>query len=168
MELKLVTPVPKDSFSATTLDRAVTPDGDSRMGVDNLTIISRMEFVIWGIAFLICKPIFKVYYCWFSLFIIDPRTIGSTSPIPGPTVGGLPDDSLTALAAACCFDFNPTRDAEFVVGTEEGAIHKCSKAFSSQYLQSYEVWLEWHKYHSAFLKSHSRDVFILNTAFLLF
>lgn len=50
MELQLVTPVPKDSFSATTLDRAVTPDGDSRMGVNNLIIISSMEFLIWGIV----------------------------------------------------------------------------------------------------------------------
>jgi len=37
-----------------------------------------------------------------------------------------------------CFDFNPYNDAEFLVGTEEGKIHLCSKAFSGQYLETYE------------------------------
>lgn len=34
------------------------------------------------------------------------------------------------LAGGMCFDFNPYHDSEFLVGTEEGKIHLCSKAFS--------------------------------------
>jgi hypothetical protein len=30
-------------------------------------------------------------------------------------------------------------DHLFIVGTEEGALHKCSKAYSGRYLASYEV-----------------------------
>lgn len=37
-----------------------------------------------------------------------------------------------------CFDFNPYQDHLFLVGTEEGKIHLCSKAFSGQYLETYE------------------------------
>jgi dynein intermediate chain 1 len=43
------------------------------------------------------------------------------------------------LAGGCCFDFNPTSDHLFVVGTEEGTLHKCSKAYNSQYLETYEA-----------------------------
>jgi dynein intermediate chain 1 len=42
------------------------------------------------------------------------------------------------LAGGMCFDFNPYHDSEFLVGTEEGKIHLCSKAFSGQYLETYE------------------------------
>ena len=41
------------------------------------------------------------------------------------------------LAGGCCFDFNPSSEHLFVVGTEEGRIHKCSKAYSGQYLMTY-------------------------------
>eukprot|EP00941_MAST-03F_sp_MAST-3F-sp1_P002800 g2800.t1 len=49
-----------------------------------------------------------------------------------------PDDetSLTGLAGGCCFDFNKRSEHLFVVGTEEGMIHKCSKAYSGQYLET--------------------------------
>jgi len=36
-------------------------------------------------------------------------------------------------------DLNKVTEHLFVVGTEEGRIHKCSKAYNSQYLQTYEV-----------------------------
>jgi len=50
-----------------------------------------------------------------------------------------PDDtSLSGLAGGCCFDFNEKQEHLFVVGTEEGNIHKCSKAYSGQYLETYE------------------------------
>jgi len=50
-----------------------------------------------------------------------------------------PDDDTTlgSLAGGCCFNFNKTSDHLFVVGTEEGNIHKCSKAYNSQYLETY-------------------------------
>jgi hypothetical protein len=36
-------------------------------------------------------------------------------------------------------DFNKAHDHLFVVGTEEGHIHKCSKAYNSQYLETYKA-----------------------------
>jgi dynein intermediate chain 1 len=46
---------------------------------------------------------------------------------------------LYGLAGGMCFDFNKFDDHLFLVGTEEGKIHLCSKAYSGQYLETYEV-----------------------------
>ncbi|GBG92562.1 hypothetical protein CBR_g56035 [Chara braunii] len=63
------------------------------------------------------------------------------------------DATLGSLAGGCCFDFNRTTDHLFIVGTEEGTIHKCSKAYNSQYLETYKghsmavhsvAWNYWH------------------------
>eukprot|EP00762_Andalucia_godoyi_P004474 ANDGO_08131.mRNA.1 Dynein intermediate chain 2 len=48
------------------------------------------------------------------------------------------DASLAGLAGGSCFDFNKISSHLFLVGTEEGRIHKCSKAYNSQYLETYE------------------------------
>jgi len=48
------------------------------------------------------------------------------------------DASLCGLAGGCCFDFSRLSEHLFLVGTEEGRIHKCSKAYNSAYLESYE------------------------------
>lgn len=45
---------------------------------------------------------------------------------------------MSGLAGGCCFDFNRHSEHLFLVGTEEGKIHKCSKAYSGQYLETYE------------------------------
>ena len=37
---------------------------------------------------------------------------------------------LYGLAGGMCFDFNKFDDHLFLVGTEEGKIHLCSKAYS--------------------------------------
>lgn len=37
---------------------------------------------------------------------------------------------LYGLAGGMCFDFNSQQDHLFLVGTEEGKIHLCSKAYS--------------------------------------
>ncbi len=52
--------------------------------------------------------------------------------------GGIAEEeaSLTGLAGGCCFDFNRASEHLFIVGTEEGKIHKCSKAYSGQYLKT--------------------------------
>ena len=49
------------------------------------------------------------------------------------------ETSLTGLAGGCCFDFNRKAEHLFIVGTEEGKIHKCSKAYSGQYLKTYAL-----------------------------
>jgi len=48
------------------------------------------------------------------------------------------DTSLTGLAGGTCLHFNPFSHHLFVLGTEEGKIHKCSKAYNSQYLETYD------------------------------
>ena len=42
------------------------------------------------------------------------------------------DEETTLIGLACglCFDFNENEPHIFLVGTEEGRIHKCSRAFS--------------------------------------
>lgn len=72
-------------------------------------------------------------------------------------------DVVLGLSAACTFDFHPSNDLLFVVGTEEGKLHKCSKAFSTQYLQSYEghsmpvYSVQWNKFHPRVFLSCSSD-----------
>ncbi|CAM9173626.1 unnamed protein product, partial [Phaeothamnion confervicola] len=82
-------------------------------------------------------------------------------------VTALKDDpeetSLSGLAGGCCFDFNRHNEHLFVVGTEEGAIHKCSKAYSGQYLETYSghnmavYTLRWNPFHPRVFISCSAD-----------
>ncbi|CAE7646342.1 unnamed protein product, partial [Symbiodinium sp. KB8] len=76
-----------------------------------------------------------------------------------------PDEetSLTGLAGGCCFDFNPHKDHLFLVGTEEGKIHLCSKAYSGQYLQTFDAHnmavyaVKWNHFHPRVFLSCSAD-----------
>lgn len=71
--------------------------------------------------------------------------------------------AMGGLAGGMCFDFNPFIDYLFVVGTEEGKIHKCSKAYSGQYLETYEghtlavYSVKWNYYHPKVFLSASAD-----------
>lgn len=71
--------------------------------------------------------------------------------------------ALSGLASGCCFDFNKVSEHLFVVGTEEGKIHKCSKAYSGQYLENYEghhmaiYSVRWNPYHPRVFISCSAD-----------
>ena len=62
-----------------------------------------------------------------------------------------------------CFDFNKFQDHLYLVGTEEGKIHLCSKAYSGQYLQTYDghylavYAVKWNKYHPRIFLSCSAD-----------
>ncbi|XP_064618477.1 dynein intermediate chain 2, ciliary-like isoform X3 [Lineus longissimus] len=44
---------------------------------------------------------------------------------------------LIPLGCGTTFDFHKQTDYLFLVGTEEGRVHKCSKAYSSQFLDTY-------------------------------
>eukprot|EP01035_Chromulina_nebulosa_P019156 gene19156-24998_t len=75
-----------------------------------------------------------------------------------------PDDvNLSGLAGGCCFDFNKYNENLFIVGTEEGIIHKCSKAYSGQYLETYHAHhmavyaLKWNPFHPRVFISCSAD-----------
>ena len=81
---------------------------------------------------------------------------------------------LYGLAGGMCFDFNPhpeksadkkeeTPSKYYLVGTEEGKIHLCSKAYSGQYIFDYEghylavYAVKWNKYHPRIFLSCSAD-----------
>jgi len=85
--------------------------------------------------------------------------------LSGSAAGGGEDDetSLAGLAGGLCFDFNRQSEHLFLVGTEEGRIHKCSKAFSGQYLETYEghsmavYTVRWNPFHPRIFLSASAD-----------
>ncbi|XP_077384792.1 dynein axonemal intermediate chain 1-like isoform X1 [Festucalex cinctus] len=66
-------------------------------------------------------------------------------------------------ASGTSFDFHPQIDDVYIVGTQEGKIHKCSKNYSSQYLRTYEAHnmavdtVRWNPYHSKVFISCSSD-----------
>ena len=70
---------------------------------------------------------------------------------------------MYGLAGGMCFDFNTHQDHLFLVGTEEGKIHLCSKAYSGQYLETYDghylavYSVKWNKYHPRVFLSCSAD-----------
>jgi dynein intermediate chain 1, axonemal len=67
------------------------------------------------------------------------------------------------LAGGMCFDFNKHEKHLYLVGTEEGLIHLCSKAFSGQYLETYKdhylavYAVKWNPYHPNTFLSCSAD-----------
>eukprot|EP00002_Diphylleia_rotans_P016850 TRINITY_DN3272_c0_g1_i1.p1 TRINITY_DN3272_c0_g1~~TRINITY_DN3272_c0_g1_i1.p1 ORF type:complete len:703 (-),score=170.86 TRINITY_DN3272_c0_g1_i1:294-2402(-) len=85
------------------------------------------------------------------------------APALRETSEGEEDPSLFGLSGGCSFDFNRFNDHLFVVGTEEGHIHKCSKAYNSQYLETYEghnmavYGLKWNTFHPRVFLSCSAD-----------
>jgi dynein intermediate chain 1 len=53
--------------------------------------------------------------------------------------GGDQEESpLNALASGLCFDFSPFDKFLFLVGTEEGALHLCSSAYSGEYQYTFD------------------------------
>ncbi|XP_066566792.1 dynein axonemal intermediate chain 1 [Amia ocellicauda] len=70
---------------------------------------------------------------------------------------------LQTMACGTSFDFHKQIDYLFLVGTEEGKIHKCSKAYSSQFLETYHAHnmavdtLRWNHFHSKVFISCSSD-----------
>ena len=50
---------------------------------------------------------------------------------------GKNDAWISRQAAGLCFDFCQDDPSTYIVGTEEGTIHKCSVSYSEQYLETY-------------------------------
>ena len=68
------------------------------------------------------------------------QVVTGTKARQAPALVGGPKSlvpKIPGLEAGVCVDFNQHSDHLFIVGTEEGHIHKCSKAYSGQYLQSF-------------------------------
>ncbi|XP_028411720.1 dynein intermediate chain 2, ciliary-like [Dendronephthya gigantea] len=70
---------------------------------------------------------------------------------------------LESLGCGTAFDFHKTTDYLFLVGTEEGKIHKCSKAYSSQFLTTFQAHhmavyaVKWNHFHPKTFISCSAD-----------
>eukprot|EP00795_Rhopilema_esculentum_P006475 gene6476-11928_t len=79
------------------------------------------------------------------------------------TSDGPEGTQLTTLGCGTAFDFHESIDYLFLVGTEEGKIHKCSKAYSTQYLTTYNAHhmavysVKWNPFHSKIFISCSAD-----------
>jgi dynein intermediate chain 1 len=62
-----------------------------------------------------------------------------------------------------CFDFNKQQDYLFLVGTEEGKVHKCSKSYNNQFLDTYDAHhmavyaVRWNTFHPKIFISCSAD-----------
>jgi len=62
-----------------------------------------------------------------------------------------------------CFDFSRENENIFIVGTEDGHIRRCSKAYNAQYLDTYEghqravYAVRWNKFHPGVFLSCSAD-----------
>lgn len=76
---------------------------------------------------------------------------------------GSDDQALSVLAGGCTFDFNKKLEDLFLVGTEEGSIHECSKAYRGQYIQTYVGHhmgihrVRWNPFHADIFISCSSD-----------
>eukprot|EP01041_Mallomonas_annulata_P001489 gene1489-2870_t len=53
--------------------------------------------------------------------------------------GGVGEGWISRQAAGLGFDFVPGDSSTYVVGTEEGQVHRCSVSYSEQYLDTYEA-----------------------------
>lgn len=75
---------------------------------------------------------------------------------------GLGDGWISRQASALCMDFVPESPQIYIVGTEDGTVHKCSTAYSEQYLETYD------KHHSPVYKvrccKHWPEIFITSSA----
>jgi len=95
--------------------------------------------------------------------VADPT--GGPEATEEADAGEGPDDdaALGSLAGGCCIDFNKEQDHLFVVGTEEGRVHKCSTAYNSQYLETYAghhmavYTVKWNEHHPRVFISASAD-----------
>jgi len=89
------------------------------------------------------------------LKLVNPSKDDPSSALDEPTLSG--------LAGGCSFDFNKKLDNLFLVGTEEGSIHECSKAYSGQYIKTYDGHhmgvhtVRWNPFHEDIFISCSAD-----------
>ncbi|GAB5579860.1 dynein axonemal intermediate chain 1 isoform X1 [Prionailurus iriomotensis] len=87
--------------------------------------------------------------------------------VEGGTTDGLDGLQLHTvgpiLGCGTAFDFHKEIDYMFLVGTEEGKIYKCSKSYSSKFLDTYDAHnmavdaVSWNPYHTKVFMSCSSD-----------
>ncbi|VFV20357.1 dynein intermediate chain [Lynx pardinus] len=83
--------------------------------------------------------------------------------VEGGTTDGLDGLQLHTVGCGTAFDFHREIDYMFLVGTEEGKIYKCSKSYSSKFLDTYDAHnmavdaVSWNPYHTKVFMSCSSD-----------
>ncbi|XP_074052670.1 dynein axonemal intermediate chain 1 isoform X2 [Macrotis lagotis] len=83
--------------------------------------------------------------------------------VEGSTTHGPEEMNVFTIGCGTAFDFHKHIDYLFLVGTEEGKIYKCSKTYSSQFLDTFEAHnmavdaVTWNPYHSKVFMSCSSD-----------
>eukprot|EP01064_Diplonema_japonicum_P019151 TRINITY_DN2784_c0_g1_i2.p1 TRINITY_DN2784_c0_g1~~TRINITY_DN2784_c0_g1_i2.p1 ORF type:complete len:839 (+),score=212.43 TRINITY_DN2784_c0_g1_i2:750-3266(+) len=79
------------------------------------------------------------------------------------TGGNKGEALLSRQSGGMCLDFNPTEPIMYVVGTEDGTIHKCNTSNQEQYIQDYSghsdpvYRVRWHPFCSDYFLSCSAD-----------
>lgn len=83
--------------------------------------------------------------------------------LDGVSAEGPDGTRLISLAGGTAFDFHHEKDTLFLVGTEEGKVHVCSKSYSSTFLETYEAHhmavyrVAWNRYHPRLFITCSAD-----------
>ncbi|XP_019373608.1 PREDICTED: dynein intermediate chain 1, axonemal isoform X1 [Gavialis gangeticus] len=83
--------------------------------------------------------------------------------VEGATIEGPEGLQLHTIGCGTSFDFHKKIDYLFLVGTEEGKIYKCSKAYSSQFLDVFDAHhmavdaVSWNPFHMKVFISCSSD-----------
>jgi len=86
-----------------------------------------------------------------------------TLSIEMPSLEGSDSNVVSALGCGTCFDFNKHQDHIFLVCTEEGKVHKCSKAYINQFLDTYDAHhmavysVAWNSFHPKIYLTCSAD-----------
>jgi len=105
-----------------------------------------------------------------KLKVAKPHVHGAGGAGPGakgqaPPLEEEEPTTTAATAGGSCMDFckGPGQEHIYLVGTEEGAVHKCSKAYSSEYLSTFlghqlAVYaVKWNHFHHRIFLSASAD-----------
>ncbi|XP_064607782.1 dynein intermediate chain 2, ciliary-like isoform X2 [Liolophura sinensis] len=98
--------------------------------------------------------------------------------IPETAAEGPDGTKLTSVGCGTAFDFHKKTDYLFLVGTEEGKVHTCSKAYTSQFLDTIDAHhmaiyrVAWNHYHNNVFITSSADwtvkIWEQNTSYPLF
>jgi len=87
----------------------------------------------------------------------------TSDPAAAPAAKADAGPSLLGALGCTCFDFNPFHEGVYIVGTEEGIIHQCSRAYSAQPLHSYQghdmpiYSVQWNPFHPDVFLTASAD-----------
>lgn len=86
-----------------------------------------------------------------------------TLTLPGSAAEGPDGTKVNTVGCGTAFDFHRKNDYLFLVGTEEGKIHQCSKAYSSQFLDTVDAHnmavykVRWNPFHPRIYITCSAD-----------